>query len=153
MKFCIIAIGKFKNNSPNKELFLDYVKKTKWKVNLIEIESKISGSINEIKEKEAELIFNKIPQGKKIILLDETGLNLSSREFAKKISNFANNSISEIYFIIGGANGVSEKIKKLANLTISFGKMTFPHMMIRSMLAEQIYRSFLIINNHPYHKD
>ena len=153
MRINIIAIGKFKKNCPNKELFLDYVKKTKFKINLIEIDAKISGSINEIKEKEGEFILNKIPKNSKIILLDETGLNLTSREFARKIEQFQTQSISEISIIIGGANGVSEKIKQKANLTISFGKMTFPHMMIRSMLAEQIYRSFLIINNHPYHKD
>ena len=87
------------------------------------------------------------------VLLDEKGLNLTSKEFSKKIEALQNQSFTNIDFIIGGANGVSEKIKKLANLQISFGKMTFPHMMIRSMIAEQLYRACLIMDNHPYHKE
>jgi 23S rRNA (pseudouridine1915-N3)-methyltransferase len=153
MQINIIAIGKFKNNCPNKELFLDYTKRTKWKITLTEINDKISGSIQEIKKKEAELIIKKIPKNSKIILLDETGINLSSREFAKKIENFQNQSTQNLTFIIGGANGVSDEIKTLANLKISFGQMTFPHMMVRSIISEQLYRAQLIITNHPYHKD
>ena len=153
MKINIIAIGKFRNNCPNETLFLDYVKKTKWKINLIEIPHKISGSIQEIKEKEADLIIKNILSNSFVILLDEKGVNLTSKEFAKKIQDLQNQACENINFIIGGANGVSEKIKKTANLQISFGKMTFPHMMIRSMIAEQIYRAFLILNNHPYHKE
>ncbi len=153
MQINIIAIGKFKNSSPNKQLFCDYIKKIKCKIKLIEVESKNSGSVSEVKKKEAELIIKNIPKNSKIILLDETGTNLTSKEFAKIIQNFQNQSTQNLSFIIGGANGVSEKIKELANLKISFGQMTFPHMMIRSMIAEQLYRAFLIINNHPYHKD
>lgn len=153
MKINIIAIGKFKKNCPNQELFLDYLKRTKWSVKLVEIESKISGSVEEIKKKEGELIIKNIVPNSKIILMDERGENIGSKEFAVKISNWQNQSISNLCFIIGGANGVSEEVKKTADLVLSFGKMTFPHMMIRSMLAEQIYRAFLIINNHPYHKD
>ena len=153
MKINIIAIGKFRNNCPNQELFLDYVKRTKWKINLIEITNKALGSIEEIKEKEAELIIKNLLTNSFKVLLDEKGLNLTSKEFSKKIEALQNQSLTNIDFIIGGANGISEKIKKLANLQISFGKMTFPHMMIRSMIAEQLYRACLIMDNHPYHKE
>jgi 23S rRNA (pseudouridine1915-N3)-methyltransferase len=152
MQINIIAIGKFRNNCPNQKLFLDYIKKTRWKIKLIELDKKISGSVMEIKKREAQLIAKNISKNSKIILLDEIGENLSSEEFAQKIKNFQNHSVQNIYFIIGGANGVDEEIKKLAHLKIAFGKMTFPHMMIRPMLAEQLYRAFLIIENHPYHK-
>lgn len=153
MKINIIAIGKFRKNCPNQELFLDYSKRLKWPLNLIQIDSKIVGSTDEIKQKEGELILKNLPENSKVILLDEKGENLTSREFAAKIAKFQNNSQSNLSFIIGGANGISDQIKKIANLSIAFGKMTFPHMMVRSMLIEQIYRANLIINNHPYHKD
>lgn len=152
MKINIIAIGKFRPKCPNKELFLDYQKRTKWGVELIEIDGKISGEISTIKKKEGELIISKIAKNSKVILLDETGLNLNSKEFAGKISNYQNQSITTLVFIIGGSNGVDDDVRKIADLTISFGKMTFPHMMIRSMIMEQIYRAHLIIENHPYHK-
>jgi 23S rRNA (pseudouridine1915-N3)-methyltransferase len=153
MQINIISIGKFSKNSPNKVLFEDYLKKTKLKIKLIEISSSFSGSAGEVKKKEGELILAKIPNNSKIILLDEAGETFTSRQFAKKIENFQNQSTQNLIFIIGGANGVSEEIKQKANLMLSFGKMTLPHMMIRSVIAEQLYRSFLIINNHPYHKD
>jgi len=153
MQINIITIGKFKKNCSYGTLFFDYIKKTKSKINLIEINNKVFGSSDEVKNKEAQLIIDKIPQNSKIILLDEIGENITSREFANNIVKFQNQAIKDLSFIIGGANGVSDDIKKSANKIISFGKMTFPHMMVRAMLSEQLYRSYLIINNHPYHKD
>ena len=84
-------------------------------------------------------------------VLDSTGKTFSSEELAKKIDNImlANSTIT---FIIGGSCGLSEKVKEKADCLLSFGKITFPHELMRLVLAEQIYRAFTINNNLPYHK-
>jgi 23S rRNA (pseudouridine1915-N3)-methyltransferase len=152
MKITIISIGKFSKNDPNFDLFLKYQKRLPWKLELKELETKGNLQGEVLKNKEAELLLAAAPNGAKIIALDEKGKNLSSPEFAKSIANFGNEGNSHLAFIIGGADGLSDHLKKHADLILSFGKMTFPHMMVRSFLAEQIYRAYTIINNHPYHR-
>ena len=87
------------------------------------------------------------------IALDERGKTLSSRELSGKIQDFQNESASEIQFIIGGANGLSDELRKECNFLLSFGRVTWPHMLARIMLIEQIYRSQQILSGHPYHRD
>ncbi len=152
MKITIVSIGKFAKNDANCELFLKYQKRLPWKLELKELETKGNLQGEVLKVKEAELLLANVPSGAKIIALDEKGKLLSSPEFAGSIQNFANLGNSSLAFIIGGADGLSEGLKKRADLVLSFSKMTFPHMMIRSFLAEQIYRAYTIINNHPYHR-
>lgn len=85
------------------------------------------------------------------IVLDSQGIMLSSEEFADKMATIMQNN-STITFIIGGSCGLSDKVKKQADLLMSFGKITFPHELMRLVLIEQIYRAFTINNNLPYHK-
>jgi 23S rRNA (pseudouridine1915-N3)-methyltransferase len=152
MNIEIISIGKFRN-SPQKEIFELYKKRCSWNIKLKELEVKSGSNPETIKEKEGDLILSSVPSSAKIILLDETGKNLSSKEFAGLIQNFRNNSVSNLAFIIGGADGTSIKVKQKADIILSLGKLTFPHMMVRSILSEQLYRAFSIINNHPYHRE
>lgn len=86
------------------------------------------------------------------ILLDIGGKNFSSEEMAREIENICVKGYSTINFIIGGSYGVSDDIRKVSNLSLSFSKMTFPHQLMRLILSEQIYRWFSIINNIKYHK-
>lgn len=153
MKINIITIGKFRKSDANHELFLNYQKRLPWKVELRELEVKgnVQGEI--LKAKEAELLLAVVPNSAKIIALDEKGKTLSSREFAGVIKRYGDSGNSNLAFIIGGADGLSEDLKKKADLVLSCGKMTFPHLMMRSFLIEQIYRAYTIINNHPYHRD
>jgi 23S rRNA (pseudouridine1915-N3)-methyltransferase len=123
-----------------------------WKLEIKELELKNNLSGEVLKSKEAEILLKAVPSSAKIIALDEKGKNLSSPEFAKSIENFGSSGNSHLAFIIGGADGLSDDVKKRADLILSFGKMTFPHMMIRAFLSEQIYRAYTIINNHPYHR-
>lgn len=87
-----------------------------------------------------------------VVLTDLGGKNLSSPELASFIGGKAVDGISEITFIIGGSDGVSDELKKKADFLLSFGRQTFPHQLMRVVLSEQIYRAFTIINNMPYHK-
>ena len=101
---------------------------------------------------EAERILQKIPKGAKVIALCVEGKQMTSEEFADMIAESTVGGISRLAFIIGGSMGLSDKIKEISDLRLGFSKMTFPHMLMRVILAEQIYRGFTIINGKTYHK-
>jgi len=104
-----------------------------------------------IKDKEADRILSKLDNDF-IIALDMKGKNFDSIQLAKKIRDTFSYQSSNIAFIIGGSLGLSQVILQKANLKLSFSKLTFPHQLMKLILLEQIYRSFRIINNEPYHK-
>ncbi len=106
---------------------------------------------NEMKIREGELIKKHIEKGDHIILLDETGKQFTSKEFAGYISQKQMENKKKLVFVLGGAYGFSDEIYKLANEKISLSKMTFPHQMVRLIFSEQLYRAFTIIKNEPYH--
>jgi 23S rRNA (pseudouridine1915-N3)-methyltransferase len=106
-----------------------------------------------LKSYEAErLLKNYTPQNS-LIVLDERGTTPTSREFANMLLTAQNAGHSECRFVIGGADGLSQEIRDNATKIISFGKMTWPHLLVRVMLCEQIYRSLTILSGHPYHRD
>lgn len=140
----IIAAGKLKND-PLLDVFDDYKKRILWKFSLIEIDEKTqNGQLAEIAAR--------IKPGAALVILDERGKSLPSRDFAAKIDAWAQ-TYPTIQFIIGGADGLSDDIRKKATMLMSFGAQTWPHMMARVMLCEQIYRAQQIIAGHPYHRD
>jgi 23S rRNA (pseudouridine1915-N3)-methyltransferase len=153
MKLTIIAFGSFER-SPEKLIYDDLLKRIKFKIILKELYLKNSKNISssDLKERECELILKNIENGSTLIALDEKGSNLNSLDFAKLIDNFAINGISNLTFVIGGAGGLSSKIINKANYVLSLSKMTFPHILVRIFLIEQIYRAQSIISNHPYHR-
>lgn len=154
MRISIISIGKFEN-SPHKSVFEEYIKRSKWKVELKELDLKNAKSLSssELKKGEGELILKNIKPQSKLIVLDENGKQYKSRAFAKLLSDYAIQGDSDVTFIIGGSDGLSEEILKKASLKISLGLMTLPHLMVRSVLMEQLYRVQTIIDGHPYHRD
>lgn len=102
-------------------------------------------------EKEADRILEKIPDGAYTVALCVEGKALSSEEFASLIEN-ARDTSGKICFIIGSSYGLSPRVKQKANARISFSKMTFPHGLMRAILAEQVYRAFTILAGKKYHK-
>ncbi|MBR1727901.1 MAG: 23S rRNA (pseudouridine(1915)-N(3))-methyltransferase RlmH [Selenomonadaceae bacterium] len=100
---------------------------------------------------EGEMLLKRISPESFKIILDIHGKEISSEEFAKKISDLALNGQSNLTFVIGGAFGISEELRQAADFKLSLSKMTFTHQMTRLILIEQIYRSFKIIHNEPYH--
>lgn len=146
MKVTIIAIGKCKKNSPEAEIIAEYIKRSIWQVCIKEAD-------NSTQAEEAKFLQSAIPAGAKVIVLDERGENLKSLELAQKIENWQINGCSEICFLIGGADGHLPETRQRADLLLSFGKLTLPHILMRAVLAEQIYRIQTIINHHPYHRE
>lgn len=152
MKIVIAAVGKMKI-SPSKDIIDEYLKKLPWEVTIKEVEDKrLTGE--QLKDKEAELLLSAVSSQEVIFALDEHGKHYTSREFALKISKLRDNSQQNVGFIIGGADGLSEKILNNNSIhKISLGKMTWPHMLARILIVEQLYRCHTIMTNHPYHRD
>ena len=146
MKVTIAAIGKCKKNSPEKMLIDKYVKRMAWTVLIKEVD-------NSTQAEEAHFLQSVIPHGAKVVVLDERGENMKSTELAEKVSNWQLNGCSELCFLIGGADGHLQSTRDRADLLLSFGKLTLPHMLMRAVLAEQIYRIQTIIAGHPYHRE
>ena len=149
MNYIISTIGKAKNSDEDKITY-KYLKRIK-NIELKQYEIK-NISLKRKKEEEALKLINATPKNGKLILLDEKGENLSSTDLAKIILSWRDNNITNVNFAIGGAFGNGEKIKKTADRVIAFGQLTWPHQMVKMMIAEQIYRIETIIQGHPYHK-
>ena len=146
MKATIIAIGKCRKNSTEKQLIDEYIKRSGWEVTIKEHD-------NASQEEEAKFLLSSIPAGAKAVVLDERGENMKSLELAAKAEKWMLDGCSEICFLIGGADGHLPSTRERADLLLSFGRLTLPHMLMRAVLAEQIYRIQTIINHHPYHRE
>lgn len=152
MNIIIIAVGRIKN-CPENEIINTYIKRCPWNIKIIEVEEKRPLKGAQRMEREGDLLLNAVPDGSTIIALDERGKQMRSTDLAKKIEAWQDQGISNLVFLIGGADGFAEKVKSRANGLISLGTMTWPHMMVRAMLSEQLYRASTILSGHPYHKD
>ena len=149
MKYKVSIIGKIKNNDEDL-ITRKYLKRIK-NIELKQYEVKTKNKEKKLEE-EADKLINSTPKDGKLILLDEEGENISSSDLAKLILNWSNINITSVNFAIGGAFGNGIKIKKSADKIIALGRLTWPHRMVKMMVAEQIYRVETIIQGHPYHK-
>ncbi len=152
MHISILAVGRQKAG-PEKTLFDSYAKRITWPLDVVEVVEHRSLSSGELKQREATLLLAKIPDGACVIILDERGKELTSRDLASKIESWRDDGIRQTVFIIGGADGIDASLKSRADLTISLGRMTWPHMLVRALIAEQVYRAQCILSGHPYHRD
>lgn len=162
MKINIVAVGKIKEKYL-KDGIDEYAKRLKkyLELNIFEISEayindESSGNTTIALKKEAELVLKKIESLKNdntfICVLDINGIELSTIDFANKIRDVMTSGTSNIIFVIGGSYGLDDSIKKIADFSLSFSKLTFPHQLFRMILLEQIYRAFKINHNEPYHK-
>lgn len=154
MKIKIVSVGSIKEKFL-KDAISEYLKRlTRFaKIEIIEVdETKIQNKIEEqVKKEEGERLLKRIGQDEFVFLLDLKGELISSEVLAQKINDLINKGISPLTFVIGGTLGISEEVRKRANIKLSISKMTFTHQMCRMIILEQIYRAFKIINNEEYH--
>lgn len=106
-----------------------------------------------MKAREAELILAALPQSARLVALDEHGAAWSSRDFADRLAHWRDESVAEAAFAIGGAEGLDAAILDRAHRVLSLGPMTWPHLLVRGMLLEQLYRAQQILAGHPYHRE
>ena len=134
----IIARGKI-GRSPEAELIARYEKRMTWPVKYTELPD-VGGKMPE-------------PAAQtRLVLLDERGKNLSSADFAALLGRWRDEGVREARFLIGAADGHEEQLRREADVLVAFGKATWPHLMARAMLAEQLYRATSIVAGHPYHR-
>lgn len=101
---------------------------------------------------EGTALLAAIPPGAALIALDPRGRNLSSEDFARHVAATRDGGTAALAFVIGGADGLSDAVRARAGLLIAYGTATFPHQLVRAMLAEQVYRAVTILSGHPYHR-
>ena len=152
MKITIVAIGRGKANH-EQALFRYYSEKFLFPFQLIEVEEKRSLKGLKLKSSECDLLLEKVPKRAVVIALDERGEQKSSQELAINIRKWRDNASHNVVFLIGGASGLDKKIFTNVEMVLSLGKVTWPHMLVRGLLAEQIFRSQCILSGHPYHRD
>lgn len=148
MKINILSLGKFKLNQDYRKIFEYYRKRIRVKTSLIEI--KTYSTVNKISLEKKEILKH-IKNNDSVVALNESGENISSLDFAKLIKNKLDSGCKNLNFIIGSEIGLDKYFAK-SYRNISMGKQTWPHLLVRVMLIEQIYRSFEIIKNSQYHK-
>lgn len=159
MKIKIITVGKLKEKYL-KDGIAEYSKRISRyaAVEMIELADektpdRASDSENEkILDLEGNRILSKIGDREFVVVLAIEGKTLSSEEFSKQLEQASINGYSTLTFVIGGSLGLSPQVKKRANLSLSFGRLTLPHQLMRLVLVEQIYRAFTIQQGSPYHK-
>ncbi|EOL41238.1 ribosomal RNA large subunit methyltransferase H [Enterococcus phoeniculicola] len=159
MHIKIITVGKLKEKYLVQGI-AEYTKRlSKYaKIDLIEVpdekapENLSQAEMIQVKEKEGERILAKIKEQEFVFVLAINGKQLSSEDFAKQIDNLGIQGKSQLTFVIGGSLGLSKAVMKRSNEQLSFGKMTYPHQLMKLILVEQIYRAYRIIKGEPYHK-
>lgn len=154
MRMVIAAVGRAKAG-PERALFEHYQARLQlpFTLELKEVEEKRPLKGAELKRREADLLKGQLPGSGLIVALDERGKTLKSAEFARKIGDWRDDGIRDMAFVIGGTDGLDESLRKQADLALSFGAQTWPHMLVRGLLAEQLYRAQCILGGHPYHRE
>jgi len=155
MRLRVIAIGRMRNG-PEKELIEDYIARFNragrplglGPVEFTELEDRKGGG----KSGEGTLLVKAIPAAATVIVLDEHGKIQSSTDFAQNLAHIRDQGSSELVFVIGGADGLAPAVLARADVKLSFGKMVWPHMLVRVMLTEQLYRAVSILAGGPYHR-
>lgn len=159
MQVTICAVGRLRN-SPELQLIDDYLDRfnksgralSLGPAKIIEVENKKGDKNSGAQKAEADLLERALPKGALICTLDERGKTLTSPEFATQLALWRDQGRQNVAFVIGGADGIETSLRHKADASISFGKMVWPHMLVRVMLAEQLYRAASILAGAPYHR-
>ena len=159
MKITIAAVGRQKAG-PERELAERYVerasaagRKLGLGVAVREFPESRAGDAPTRKSQESTALLDALPERGILVALDEGGRALDSRAFAERIAKWRDDGVEALVLAIGGADGHGDKLIARADLRLAFGPMTWPHQLVRLMLAEQLYRAVTILAGHPYHRD
>ena len=151
----LCAVGRLRSG-PERELIADYVQRFDRTGRALSLgpftEHEVEDKKNAGMGAEAELLARAIPAGAVLETLDERGKLLTSPEFAAQLGRWRDAGRQDVAFVIGGADGIDPSLRAKADFSISFGQMVWPHMLVRVMLAEQLYRAANILSGGPYHR-
>lgn len=151
MRITIAAIGRAQRG-PERDLYEHYAGRIRWPLALRELEEKRKLPPSQLMQREGELLLEAAPAGATLVALDRRGRVVDSEAFAARLGRWRDDSVSDLAFLIGGADGHTDALLAKTSLVLSFGAMTWPHLLARGMLAEQIYRAQQLLAGHPYHR-
>ena len=148
MRIVVAAVGRGRDD-PAQQLFESYRRRLPWPTELREVRP---GGGNAGREREAAALLKGLPEGAYVVALDGTGKALTSEAFARRLARIRDDGAAVVAFLIGGADGHGDPALARADLVLSLGPMTWPHLLVRAMLAEQLWRAASILSGHPYHR-
>lgn len=152
MDILIAAVGRWKSD-PARALYEDYASRSAWPIALREVEEKRKLPEAALKEREAALLLAALPRRDcRVVALDGGGRGLSSPAFAALLGSWRDAGTPTVAFLIGGAAGHGPAATARADLVMSLGPPTWPHLLVRGLIAEQLYRAQQILAGHPYHR-
>lgn len=151
MKLILLCVGNLKAG-PEKALLDQYRIRLSWPFEMREVICRKTGTPDQVKVWEGELLLQAIDSDSVIIGLDERGASPTSLEFAKILESYRHEGTKSLTFLIGGADGLSDTVRNRCQRFVSFGRMTWPHLLVRGLLVEQLYRAQQILSGHPYHR-
>ena len=151
MRVALVAVGKLKR-SPLQGPFDDYITRLSWPVAIHEIAAAKGATSAKRRETEATKLQQRISSASVVVALDKDGYNLTSEALALQIGDWQVSARADVAFIIGGPDGLDDTVRRRADLILAFGQATWPHLLVRVMLAEQLYRAASILAGHPYHR-
>ena len=154
MRILLLAVGKAKPG-PARALFEGYAGRLRPPLELIEVEERRPLPSSELKRREGELLRAALGRraGKPVsVVLDEGGRSLDTAAFAKQLARWRESGVAEVAFLIGGADGLDQALSRACDLRLALGPMTWPHLLVRGLIAEQLYRAQQILAGHPYHR-
>lgn len=157
MKLSIVAVGRLRDG-PDVTMTQDWLARAGaagrsaglGPARCVEVEPK--GAVMGARDREAEALLGAVPAGALIVLMDERGDNWTSQDLAGRIGRWRDEGVREVCFLIGGADGHGAAARSAARHTLAFGAQTWPHRLLRAMLAEQLYRAVTILTGSPYHR-
>jgi 23S rRNA (pseudouridine1915-N3)-methyltransferase len=160
LRVSILAVGRMKQG-PERELVARYLDRAVASGKTLgltgfavtELTESRAGSAASRKVEEAKALSTQLTAGGIVVALDERGKTLGSEDFAKRLARWRDDGKQAVSFVIGGADGLDPDFVRAADLTLSFSPLTWPHQLVRIMLAEQLYRATTILSGHPYHRE
>jgi 23S rRNA (pseudouridine1915-N3)-methyltransferase len=151
MRITLVAVGRAKSDA-TVALYQDFAKRLRWPLRLHEVEERSPLPPEARKKREGERLIAALPKAVRLVALNGRGKSLDSGSFAALIGRWQDEGLGDLAFVIGGAEGLSSEVLERADLTLSLGRMTWPHLLVRVLLTEQLYRAQCILDGHPYHR-
>ncbi len=151
MQITIAAVGKGRK-SPEQQLAAGYGERLPWRLAWREVAVCEGDTAEQRRQREAAALTKAIPQEATRVALDGQGQDLASADFAKRLGAWQDEGIADVAFLIGGPDGLAGELVRGSDLALAFGRQTWPHLLVRVLLAEQLYRASAILSGHPYHR-
>jgi 23S rRNA (pseudouridine1915-N3)-methyltransferase len=151
MRITLAAVGRAKAGA-SRDLYDSYVERLAWRLTLKEVEERRTLAAEALKRREGERLLGAVPKGAKLVALDEGGRHMTSPAFAALLGRWRDEGLQDLAFAVGGAEGLSRAVLRRADLVLALGAMTWPHLLVRALVVEQLYRAQTILSGHPYHR-